>query len=45
MVQEQNKAIARRLYQTVTEELKRGNLDAMDEFVARDVRDHNPDPG
>ena len=45
MVQEQNKAIARRLYQTVTEGLKRGNLDAMDEFVARDVRDHNPDPG
>ena len=45
MAEEQNKATARRLYQTVSEGLKRGNLDQMDEFVAHDVRDHNPEPG
>jgi predicted ester cyclase len=40
MTTEENKALIRRFY----EEIDKGNLDAMDEFVAEDYRDHNPPP-
>lgn len=45
MTQEQNKKIARRAYQVVSEGSGTGDLSGLDEIVARDVRDHNPDPG
>jgi predicted SnoaL-like aldol condensation-catalyzing enzyme len=37
---EDNKALVRRFY----EEIDKGNLEAMDEFVAEDYLDHNPPP-
>src|SRR6202008_1729957 len=40
MTTEENKALVRRFY----EEIDKGNLDAMDEFVAEDYLDHNPPP-
>ena len=40
MTIEENKALVRRFY----EEIDKGNLDAMDEFVAEDYLDHNPPP-
>ena len=40
MSAETNKALVRRFY----EEIDKGNLDAMDEFVAEDYLDHNPPP-
>ena len=45
MSSEQNKQIVRQAYQVVTEGLRSRELDRLDEFVARDVEDHNPDPG
>jgi predicted ester cyclase len=40
MTPEENKALVRRFY----EEIDKGNIDAMDEFVAEDYLDHNPPP-
>src|SRR5919199_6411058 len=40
MTPEENKALVRRFY----EEIDKGNIDAMDEFVAEDYIDHNPAP-
>jgi predicted ester cyclase len=40
MTTEENKALVRRFY----EEIDKGNLDAMDEFVAEDYLDHSPPP-
>jgi len=40
MSTESNKALVRRFYQ----EIDKGNLDAMDELVAEDYRDHSPPP-
>ena len=37
---EENKELVRRFYQ----EIDKGNLDAMDEFVAEDYLDHSPPP-
>jgi predicted ester cyclase len=37
---EDNKALVRRFY----EDIDKGNLEAMDEFVAEDYLDHNPPP-
>jgi steroid delta-isomerase-like uncharacterized protein len=45
MSQESNKAIVRRAYQILADGLASGNLDAIDDLVAPDIRDHNPDPG
>ena len=40
MTTEKNKALVRRFY----EEIDKGNLEAIDEFVAEDYLDHNPPP-
>jgi steroid delta-isomerase-like uncharacterized protein len=40
MSTEENKELVRRFY----EEIDKGNLDAMDEFVAEDYIDHSPPP-
>jgi predicted ester cyclase len=40
MTPEENKLLVRRFY----EEIDKGNLDAMDEFLAEDYIDHNPPP-
>ena len=40
MTPEENKALVRRFY----EEIDKGNIEAMDEFVAEDYLDHNPPP-
>ena len=40
MSTEENKELVRRFY----EEIDKGNLDAMDEFVAEDYLDHSPPP-
>ena len=40
MTSEENKALVRRFY----EEIDKGNVDAMDQFVAEDYIDHNPAP-
>lgn len=40
MTPEENKALVRRFY----EEIDKGNLEVMDEFVAEDYLDHNPPP-
>ncbi|MFG2888776.1 ester cyclase [Streptomyces sp. NPDC048248] len=40
MSSEENKRLVRRFY----EEIDRGNLDAMDELVAEDYKDHSPPP-
>jgi predicted ester cyclase len=40
MTPEENKVLVRRFY----EEIDKGNLDAMDEFLAEDYIDHNPPP-
>jgi steroid delta-isomerase-like uncharacterized protein len=40
MSTESNKALVRRFYQ----EIDKGNLDAMDELVAKDYIDHSPPP-
>ncbi len=45
MAQEQNKEIVRRAYQVISEGVRSGDFSGLDEVVARDVRDHNPDPG
>ena len=42
---DQNKAIARRLYETLNQALSTGNLAALDEVIAADAVDHNPAPG
>lgn len=45
MAEQQNKEIARRAYQVISEGSGSRDFSGLDEFVARDVRDHNPDPG
>ena len=40
MTADENKALVRRFY----EEIDKGNVDAMDQFVAEDYNDHNPAP-
>ena len=40
MTPEENKALVRRFY----EEIDKGNVDAMDQFVDEDYIDHNPAP-
>src|SRR6266536_2416916 len=40
MSSDENKALVRRFY----EEIDKGNVEAMDEFVAQDYLDHNPPP-
>jgi len=40
MSTEENKALVRRFYEAID----KGDLDAMDEFVAEDYVDHNPPP-
>ena len=40
MTPQENKMLVRRFY----EEIDKGNLDAMDQFVAEDYLDHNPPP-
>ena len=40
MTPDENKALVRRFY----EEIDKGNVDAMDQFVAEDYIDHNPAP-
>lgn len=40
MSAEENKALVRRFY----EEIDKGNLEAMDELVAEDYKDHSPPP-
>jgi predicted ester cyclase len=40
MTPEENKALVRRFY----EEIDKGNIEAMDEFVGEDYLDHNPPP-
>ena len=40
MTPDENKAFVRRFY----EEIDKGNIDAMDQFVAEDYIDHNPAP-
>jgi predicted ester cyclase len=40
MTPEENKALVRRFY----EEIDKGNIDAMDQFVAENYIDHNPAP-
>ncbi len=40
MSSEENKRLVRRFY----EEIDKGNIDAMDDFVAEDYVDHNPPP-
>jgi predicted ester cyclase len=40
MTPEENKVLVRRFY----EEIDKGNIEAMDEFVAEDYLDHNPPP-
>ena len=40
MTPDENKALVRRFY----EEIDKGNIDAMDQFVAEDYIDHNPAP-
>lgn len=40
MTPEENKRLVRRFY----EEIDKGNIDAMDEFVAEDYVDHHPPP-
>ena len=40
MTPEENKELVRRFYQ----EIDKGNIDAMDDFLAEDYLDHNPPP-
>ena len=40
MTPDENKTLVRRFY----EEIDKGNIDAMDQFVAEDYIDHNPAP-
>lgn len=41
MSTEENKAVVRRVYESFTQ----NNLDVLDELIASDVTDHNPNPG
>ena len=45
MAQQESKEIVRRSYQVISEGVRSGDFSGLDEVVARDVRDHNPDPG
>jgi ketosteroid isomerase-like protein len=41
---ENNKQIARRAYQALSEGIRSGDLSRLEEVVDRNVRDHNADP-
>ncbi|MBI4459685.1 MAG: ester cyclase [Acidobacteria bacterium] len=41
----ENKAAARRIYETLNEALATGNLQLLDNVIAPDAVDHNPAPG
>ncbi len=45
MSEQQNKEMVRRSYQVLSEGFRSKDLSGMDEFIASDIRDHNPDPG
>lgn len=45
MSAEENKALVRRVYETLNQALSTGNLAVLDEVIARDAVDHNPGPG
>ena len=45
MSTEENKAIARRLYETFNRAISTGNMSLLDEVLAADGVDHNPAPG
>jgi len=45
MSTEENKAIARRAYETFNQAVSAGNWTALDEVIAADVVDHYPSPG
>ncbi|HEV2148366.1 MAG TPA: ester cyclase [Longimicrobiaceae bacterium] len=45
MAEEQNQEIARRAYRAASEGFRSGDFSGLDEVIAPDVRDHDPDPG
>ncbi len=45
MSTEENKAVARRVYETFNTAMRTGNLALLDEVLAADAVDHNPAPG
>jgi len=45
MSTEENKAIARRVYETFDRVISTGNMSLLDEVLAADLVDHNPAPG
>ena len=45
MSPEENKHVARRLYETLNKALSGGSLDLLERVIAPDATDHNPTPG
>ncbi len=45
MSEQQNKEIARRAYQVISDGSRSGDFSGLDALVASDVRDHNSEPG
>ena len=45
MAEEQNKEVARRAYRAISEGARSGDMSGLDEVIAPDIRDHNPEPG
>lgn len=45
MSSEQNKALVRRAYETISEGVRKGDMTGFEEVTADGFVDHNPDPG